>query len=661
VLGPDFISIAARLPRRIKTGGLLVLTLTFPAAAQSSNNQSSNNAGDQIAALRGLSIEDLANVEVSSVSKTAQPLSDAPASIYVISHDEAMRSGATQLPDLLRQAPNLNVAQVTAGSYAISARGFNGTAADKLLVLIDGRSVYTPFNHGVLWNTQDVPPENIERIEVISGPGATLWGANAVNGVINVVTRRAGDTQGLSGELGGGNLMQRASLQYGGAVDGDVTWRLYVDGAHRQQGITAAGAPAHDGWRREQGGFRLDWSPGGDQITLQGDAYGGVEQELTTPNQDIGGRNVMARWTHPIGNGTLQAQAYYDHVDEQVAAHFSDRLNTYDLDAQYAFGWGDAQKIVVGGGWRYTDDYFPIQSSPPPFVQLFNPVGQQQSLTNGFVQDTITLMPSLALTGGLKLEDDPYVGTTPLPSARLSWKLDDTSLLWAAVSRAVRAPSRLDRDFLEYRGGALYLTGANFQSETLIAYELGYRAQPSPRSSLSLSTYYNVYGDLRSFELTKGGLPIVIANKLEGDVFGIEAWGAYQLKDWWRLSGGINWLHKDLRFAPGASKLIGTQIAGDDPRYWASLRSEMELGDGVGLDVDLRDVGSLPSPASPAYAELGVTARWAVNQMLELSLVGANLLHDQHLEFGSTQASVQLGASGVETGRSVFVNSRWRF
>jgi len=609
--------------------------------------------------LSRLSIEELANIDVSSVSKTNQPLGDAPAAIYVITHEEAVRSGAANLAEMLRLAPNLQVARVTANSYAVSARGFNGTAADKLLVLIDGRSVYTPFSHGVFWDAQDVPSEIIERVEVISGPGATLWGANAVNGVINVVTRRAGADPGGALQLGVGDRTRRVGLQYGGALGEQLAWRGYVSGTDYEQSVTAAGANAEDAWRKWQGGFRVDWTPGSDLVTIQGDGHRGVEDQLATADQKIAGYNLLARWTHPVGAGVLQAQVFYDYLERRI-----DRttawLRTYDLDIQHSFALGSSHQVVWGGGYRMTDDYFPLLPTPG-IVQAFQPIGRTLHFYNVFAQDTVALTPDLKLTLGLKLEHDPYSGEQHLPSARVSWKLSPDDLIWAAASRAVRQPSRLDRDFVQFTGGTLVLTGRDFQPEKLTAYEVGYRAQPSDRSSVSISAYYNVYDDLRSFEFTAGRLPLVFANEMEGETYGVEAWGAYQVADWWRLSAGANWMHKDLRFKPGSGRVGGVQIAGDDPAHQLSLRSEMQLGPKLQLDLDLRHVDDLPAPASPAYAELGARLRWAVSDKLEVVLTGSNLLHRRHLEFGSTGAAFQLGASGVETSRSVFLDTRWRF
>lgn len=639
----------------------VTLLLAFPAAASTGPMISAASGGADLSAL---SIEDLANIDISSVSKTDQPLSEAPAAIYVITHEDIVRSGATRLPEILRLAPNLQVAQVTASSYAISARGFNGPAASKLLVLVDGRSVYTPFFSGVFWDVNDVPPESIERIEVISGPGATLWGANAVNGVINIITRASGETQGGVLEAGGGSRERRVSLQYGGKLGEALTYRAYVEAAAHDHDVTTSGADARDGWRQSQGGFRIDWGAVDDVVTVQGDIYDGSQDKFSGPDQEVSGHNLLARWTHhPTAGSTLQVQAYYDYLKRAVPGVFADYLHTYDVDVQHSFAFGAAHEIVWGGGYRRTKDRFPIFPNPSsPFTQFFRPERLTLNLGNLFVQDTIALSPSLKLTVGLKLEDDPYSGVEPLPSVRLSWRATDTMLLWAAVSRAVRAPSRLDRDFVQVRGPVVIIGPGNFQAETVVAYELGYRGRPSPRTSVSISAFYNVYDDLRTLESGPGGaFPITFGNRMEGETYGVEAWAAYQVSDWWRLSAGANWLHEDLRFKPGSSRLGGIQIAGNDPNYQISVRSMMTLPHNVALDLHLRRVAALPAPASPAYTELNGRLGWPLTKSVELSLAGFNLLNDHHPEFGAGVASGQAGAIRVETARSVVVDARWRF
>ena len=639
------------------------LFLVFgPSAAWAADAVDANAATD----LNRLSIEDLANIEVSSVSKAAEPLSDAAAAVYVITRDDILRSGATSLVDILRLAPNLQVAQISASNFDISARGFNGPAASKLLVLIDGRSVYSPFHSGVFWDVQDVLPDDIERIEVISGPGATLWGANAVNGVINIITRKSGATPGGVLDVGGGNLEQRASLQYGGKISDELSYRAYVESFYRDNDVTATGANAKDAWNKTQGGFRVDWTPSTDLITLQGDFYGGSEHEFTGAPRSMSGDNVLARWTHQLDDGSaLQIQAYYDYTDFSIPGSSSDYLNTYDLDIQHSFSWGTRQSIVWGGGYRVQKDDFP--TVPVNGENLFlSPQKRTLDLANIFVQDSISLTETLKLILGTKFEYDPYTGLEPLPSARLSWKITDTNLLWAAVSRAVRAPSRLDRDLFVDIGPFAVIKGGDFQPEKLIAYELGYRAEPLSNASLSISTFYNVYNDLRSAEFSPGGnLPIVFLNRMLGDTYGVEFWGNYRINSWWSLAAGANWLHKNLRYESGSTSAFacrcGMALAGNDPTYQVSLRSTMDLARDWVLNLDLRKIGPLHDPASPTYTELDTRIGWTVSPALEISLTGSNLIHSKHLEFGTTAAPLQLGSTGVEIGRSFFIDTKWRF
>ena len=612
--------------------------------------------------LKTLSIEDLMNLEITSVSKRGEPLSDAAAAVYVITREEILNSGARTLPDILRLAPNLQVAQITASSFAITARGFNGPAASKLLVLIDGRSVYTPYHSGVSWDVQDVLPEDIERIEVISGPGATLWGANAVNGVINITTRKAGDTQDGSLRVGGGNLEQRGSVQYGGQAGNEVAYRAYVDSFHYGDDLTATGTNAQDAWHKSQGGFRLDWMPSGDLVTLQGDLYTGSEDQFQSADEAVSGHNLLTRWNHSFSEASsLQVQAYYDYNKSEIPNVGFDELNTYDLDVQHAFAWGSRQSIVWGGGVRTEEDNFPTVLSNTQLL-LFSPTQRTLNYSNAFLQDTISLSRTIKLIVGTKYEHDAYTRGEPLPNARLSWKVSDNNLLWVAVSRAVRAPSRLDRDLFEVSGPVVYIRGGDFQDERLTAYELGYRSQPSAKSSLSISTFYNVYSDLRSAEYSPGpALPAMFANGMSGNTYGVEAWGNYQMSEWWRMSAGGNWLHENLHYDPGSSAIGGIALAGDDPSYQVALRSTMTFVRDVLLYLDLRHIGALPSPASPSYTELNAHVSWTASRAITWSLTGSNLIHPHHLEFGTTAAPLQLGATGVESGRNVFFEMQSRF
>jgi iron complex outermembrane receptor protein len=610
-----------------------------------------------LADINSLSIEQLANVEVTTVSKNAQPLSDAAASVYVISHDDIVRSGAITLPEILRLAPNLQVAQISADSYAITARGFNGNAADKLLVMIDGRSIYTPLFGGVLWDEKDVLPQDIERIEVISGPGATLWGANAVNGVINIITRKAADTQGGVLDVGAGNREARASLQYGGALGDDLNYRVYGETSSLAHDKVSTGANAEDGMDKSQGGFRLDWTPGADTLTLQGDIYDGAENATPSLNTNIYGGNIQASWQHTLDDGSsLQLLSYYDATRRFAGAQGGYAFNTYDLEVQHRFSLDAANDIVWGVGGRIYQDVFKLNGGGK-----FLPPSRTTNLADIFAQDTISLTPSVTLVAGIKLEADPFSDLEPLPNLRLSWKVNDKTLLWAAASRAVRAPTRFDVDLKDALApGIVNLTGdRNFQPETVTAYEIGTKMQPTASTAFSVSAFYNVYDDLRSVEVVQEtSLPFLWSwgNLMKADGYGVEAWGSYGPTDWWRLKAGLLIQHQDRSFRPQSSGLGGVSSAGDDPNHQVTLQSSMDLGDAVTWTADLRWVGMLPDPKVPEYVELNTRLAWQVNETLEIAVSGFNLLHDHHLEYEQAGAT-----TGDEVDRSVFVETRLHF
>ena len=603
-----------------------------------------------------MSIDELADIDVSSVTKTPETLSNAPGAIYVITREDIIRSGAVSAPEMLRLAPNLQVMQTSARDYVVTARGFSGNASaqnfsNKLLVLIDGRSVYTPLYSGVYWDMQEVLPEDIDRIEVISGPGATLWGANAVNGVVNIITRKSADTQGGVAHASGGDQGKRLALRYGGRIGEALTYRLYARTVAEDDTLTAAGARVDDDWRRVQGGFRLDWAPSaGDVVTLQGDAYEGSESMAGRADEKIRGRNLLARWNRSADNGSaLQVQAYYDRTKrDNLGVGFN--FDVFDLELQHSFMLGQAHQIVWGGGTR-------ISKYETRGIQAlhFTPPSRTLHLSNAFVQDSIALTDAVKLIVGLKLEDDPYSGPTLLPSARASWRASDSVTFWAAASRAIRAPTPFDRDLVEQLGALVFLTGnADFKSEKLMAYELGARVRPSSRATFSVSAYYNVYDDLRSIEPTPvTTFPLHWGNGMEGRTFGLEAWGDYQLRPWWRLSAGVNVLEKRLKFEPGASGLVGVAQSGDDPQRQASLRSFMNLGSSLTLDAGLRYVGALPEPRVPSYVEFNARLGWNVSHDVLLSISGFNLLHASHQEFPAPNANA--------VPRSFAVDLQWRF
>jgi len=622
-----------------------------PAAAASSQE-------DELA---HMSLQDLTNVEVTSVSKTAEPLSQAPAAIYVITHDEIIRSGATNVAQALRLAPNLEVRQITSTDYAITARGFGGNQADqnfsnKLLVLIDGRSVYSPLYSGVYFDAQTVMLEDVDRIEVISGPGATLWGANAMNGVINIITRPAYLTQGTFASTGAGNQDQNADIRYGGRIDDDTDFRIYGLG-FRQDALQAPdGAGAQDPWWNAQAGFRIDSSLAADDLTFQGDTYHAIEDQPDGSAQLVTGGNALGRWQHHSARSDLQLQAYFD--DSERAAGNGGAgfvLHTFDVELQQTLAVDAANRLVWGAGERL--NMYEIRDSLGPVSSLlFSPTSRALTLGNIFAQDTWTVVPALSLVGGMKLEDDPYAGWAVQPDARLSWTATATAQIWAAVSRAIRSPTPFDDDVEEKLGSIVYLTGnRGFKPERVTAYELGYRGQPAAIVSISASMFYNRYDDLRTVNVgpPPSYLPLSWGNDMQGETYGVEAWADIQVTDWWRLSPGVRSLHEQLRFKPGYVPIVGVTQAGDDPSAQGFLTSSMDLGSLVTFDASLRYVDALPDPQLPGYYELSARVGWRVSSKLELSLSGQNLLHARHLEYPAP--------AGEAVPRSAMLGIRWGF
>src|ERR1700733_498192 len=430
--------------------------------------------------LSGMSLEELANVPVTSVSKSEEPLRTAPAAIYVITHDDIARSGASSVPEALRLAPNLLVTRLSASDYVISARGFGGNPgdqsfSDKLLVLIDGRSVYSPLYSGVYLDAQDVMLEDVDRIEVISGPGATLWGANAMNGVINIITRSADVTDGGLVRAAGGNNEKNGAARYGGKIDDDTSYRIYGMGFQREAMQLPDRSSADDGWSKGQAGFRIDRHTASDSSTVQGDLYRATQNVAQQLDGMIDGANLLGRWKHQFSDQSeLQLQAYYDLTERYGpppgAGAFV--LRTYDVELQQSLALGSAHKLIWGAGERIND--YDITDTA---TLLFVPPNRALTLGNVFAQDTVALSSALSATAGIKLEDDPYSGWSALPDARLSWTLNDINQLWAAASRAIRSPTPFDVDVVEllWAGGTVGLTGnPQFQPEKVWAYEIGY-------------------------------------------------------------------------------------------------------------------------------------------------------------------------------------------
>ncbi|HTI87464.1 MAG TPA: TonB-dependent receptor [Alphaproteobacteria bacterium] len=602
-------------------------------------------AAPSIEDLSRLSIEELSaiDLQVTSVSRRPEPLSKAPAAIYVITQDDIRRAGVTSLTEALRLAPNLEVAQLNASTYTVSARGFNRfEAANKLQVLIDGRTVYNPLHAGVFWDVANVMVEDIDRIEVISGPGGALWGTNAVNGVINVVTKGAEATRGGLASAQIGNVNRNGALRYGGALGSNGAYRVYGMTFADGHTVNANGTSLGDDWYGSQGGFRTDWKTDGNAFTVQGDVF---NNPFHTGGQARGG-NALARWTHTLGAASsVEVQTYYDKT-ERVTPGVVDAVETGDLQAQHTFATG-AHKVVWGGGYRVQTDRF--SNTLNGFA--LNKERDTTYIGNVFAQDTIALDSDLALTLGTKLEHSTFSGTEYMPEARLGWSVTDDDFLWGAVSRAVRTPSRIDRE-LQFPG--LLLPAPSFDSEKLIAYEIGHRGRLSPRASGTLALYYHDYDDLRTTSLANGStFPVQLQNGMEGSTYGLEAWGDYALTSWWRLSPGLNVIKKHLHLKPGQTDTSNRQAAGNDPEYQASLRSSMDLGRDVEFDIGIRAVDQLSNPSIPSYYSLDTRVGWTVTPGVELSLAGFNLLDSHHPETGP--------APQAEIRRTVYVGTRWRF
>ncbi|RQP22857.1 TonB-dependent receptor plug domain-containing protein [Piscinibacter terrae] len=586
------------------------------------------------AGLARLSIEELADIEVSSVSKRPERLADAPAAVFVITRDDIRRSGAVTLPEALRLAPNLQVARASSNSWAISARGFNNTSANKLLVMIDGRTVYTPLHSGVFWDVQDVIIADVERIEVVSGPGGTLWGANAVNGVINVITRQAQQSIGTVASVGAGNEEQGLTVRHGLLLGDDAAVRGYVKTQRFEASERQDGSALSDAWNRQQAGFRADFGKSA-AWTVQGDVNQGKAQGGPGfPDRLVSGGNLLARYSREFDDKSgLQVQAYFDSYRRRQPSFFDEDLDTYDVDAQHHFGLRADHEIVWGGGLREQHD-----RTRGGALLAFVPANSTLRLINVFGQDTWTLSPQTKLTFGLKVEHNSYTGVEYQPNVHLAWKPSEQTLVWAAISRAVRTPSRLDRDFYIFIPlGAPYtgrlLGGTNFQSERVTAYELGYRAQPAKDVSVSISAFVNDYTRLRSIEANGSG-DFVLGNNIRGRTHGLEAWAGWQVTEMWRVNAGVSLLSEDLKFEPDSTDPGTTASSGNDPKSQLFLRSSWSLGDDLSLDLGLRRIGALPSPAVPAYTALDARVAWRINKVFELALSAANL-GGRHVEFNS--------------------------
>jgi len=650
---------------RVAAFPTILLCCCLAGIAVSGWSQAIETSKSRLSDLADMSLEDLTKIEVTSVSKHKEKLTDAPAAIAVITQEDIRRSGVTTIAEALRLAPGLEVARVDAHDWAISSRGFNELYANKLLVVIDGRSVYTPLFSGVYWDVQDTILEDIDRIEVIRGPGATLWGANAVNGVINITTKSAKETQG--GLLTGGYGTEEqgfGSARYGGKLGENGYYRVYGKYFNRDSSALPSGAQANDAWNMYRGGFRTDWEPAAQNLfTLQGDAYAGEVHQTeilfvptspytnTVPDKDkVAGANLIGRWTRTFSaDSDLKLQTYYDWA-ERDSTFFKENGQTLDAELQFRHGLGQQQNITWGLGYRYTAS----DISRSNFTLAFLPANRVTRIFNTFVQDEITIIEDrLRLTLGSKFERNDYTGFEIQPSGRLLWTPHERHSVWAAISRAVRTPSRAEEDARIVSGnappGPPFFVPAfgtvdgnrSFESEVLLAYELGYRVQVKERLSLDLAAFYNDYDRLRSVEPqpldfsnlpTYVRLPNLFENKLKGETYGAELAANFQAADWWRLRGAYSYLQVQLHRKAGSLDTL-SQGAEGDTHHQVLLRSLMDLPYRLQLDCTGRYVDHLSNQQIPSYVSLDVRLGWRPHRNLEVEIVGQNLLDHRHPEF----------------------------
>lgn len=669
---------------RKRWGAVLAgLGFLLPATADESP------AGAKKVDVMEMDLVDLMRIEVTSVSKRPEKLSDAASAIYVITNEDIRRSGVTSIPEALRLAPGLEVARQDSHTWAISSRGFNDEFANQLLVLIDGRSVYTPLFAGVYWDVQDLPLEDIQRIEVIRGPGAALWGANAVNGVINITSRQAKDTQGLLITAGGGNEERGfGTIRYGGKLGEKSHYRVYAKYLSRDDSALPDGSDANDNWSMWRGGFRYDWEPSDKNLyTLQGDLYTGeLNQTVLVPSLSapyfqllddevrVSGGNLLGRWSHRFSDTSeLALKAYYDR-SERDRVVFAERRDTFDIDLQHRFQLGDRQDIVVGLGYNLTSDE--LENS---FAVQFDPTHRTDSLYSAFVQDEIELIRDrLRLTLGTKVEHNDYTGWELQPNARLSLNITDKQTAWFAASRAISTPSRAEDDIRINRQvfppGVLapfpalvsQFGSRDMDSKELIAFELGYRIQPHERVTFDLATFYSIYDRQRSLEQgapfleTNGSphlvVPFTIDNLIEGEVYGGELASSFQLADWWRLRVNYTLWSIHLHKKPGSTDPLLEGAEDDSPNHQLAVRSMMDLPENFELDLGVRYVDGLQNRLVPSYVAVDARLGWRPTKNWEFSIVGQSLFND-HKEFAPSFIQTQT----TEVEMSVYGKITFRY
>lgn len=666
----------------LRTSARVLLCLAFTAVTGNAGFADSQEPMPERTRLTRLSLDELGNTEVTTVSKEPVKLNRTPAAIYVITQEDIQRSGATSIPEVLRLAPGVEVSRIDSDKWSLGVRGFESHLSRSVLVLIDGRSVYTPLYAGVYWEVQDTLLEDVERIEVIRGPGGTIWGANAVNAVINIITKSSKDTHGALVSTGGGSVDQGlGGVRYGGGNGKNSNYRLYGKGFIRGSEFHPTQS-RFDDWRMGQGGFRTDWDlDTRDTLTLQGDLYSGKAGErvtvttysppaATNVNQPayLSGGNLVGRWRRVLDQGSdFQLQAYFDRTDRQEPT-LGETRDTFDIDFLHHLTSLKRQSFLWGLGARVSPSHF--RQVVPTLTLEPHETDQIYSL---FAQDEIALVSDrLWLTIGSKLMHNNYTGFEVQPTARLLWALSSRQSVWTAVTRAVRTPSRVEEDL---QGAVLvspqpptffYVTGGgHFSSERLIGYEGGYRRVLGSKLYLDVAAFYNDYNHLLSLEpgtpsfVTSPApphtvIPVFLRNGILGTTSGIEIAPDWRPSPWWRLVGSYSYLNMELRHSPSSLDVsTAPSTEGSSPAHEGSIQSRFDLPKRFEFDQTYRYVSSLSAQQLRAYGTADVQFAWRWSGF-ELSVVGQNLLQPRHFEYGGDPG----GLVGIK--RSIYGKITWR-
>jgi iron complex outermembrane receptor protein len=617
-------------------------------------------------------------------------MSRTASAVFVITAEDIARSGANCIPDLLRIVPGVEVAQINSSTWAISIRGFNGQYSNKLLVVVDGRTVYTPMLSGVFWDSLDVLLSDIDRIEVIRGPGATVWGANAVDGVINIITKKTSDTQGgLVTAAAGTYEHGLGAAQYGGKIGETTTYRVFVDGFNRDHFPSVLGRSGADDWNLVHGGFRADTKASErDSVTIEGEGESGNAGEIVSSIASISppvngllalrdrfsGWDLLSRWDHVLSpDSETSLQVYFDRSTRGDST-YGFGINTFDIDFQHHVGWGSRQDFVWGLGYRHSADDTITTSRIS-----FSPESRTNQLFSSFIQDEITIRPErVYLSLGTKLEHNDYTGFGLEPSARLAWTPSDRNTFWAAISRAQRTPARSDIGIsvnLEALPGPEslpivvgYTGNPNEKAEQETSVEAGYRAKLSDRVSLDSTVFFNHYSDLVSVEpgipqFENNPIPHLVdlsrfGNLAFGETHGFETFVDWKVTHKWTLSPGYSFLTMHIHRDPASQDLTtGPQTEGSIPNHQAQVRSQLSVARHWQWNTSAYFVGALPALEVPSYTRLDSNLTWQVGERLSIGVVGQNLLRDRHLEYSGPDSSVQ--SDFIK--RSAFVQASWFF